>query len=75
VPTISFVVKGRSPESIVRHVDRFQIGIRFGDFYAKRLIESLGLHTQGGVVRVSIAHYNSADEIERLIRHLDEAIG
>ena len=74
VPTISFVVAGNAPEAIVKHVDRFDIGIRHGDFYAKRLIEALGLAPQGGVVRVSIAHYNTAAEIDRLIRHLDEAM-
>ena len=75
VPTISFMVKGRASESIVCHLDQFNIGIRFGDFYAKRLIEALGLQGQGGVVRVSMAHYNTQEEIDRLIRHLDEAIG
>jgi selenocysteine lyase/cysteine desulfurase len=74
VPTVSFMVAGQMSESIVRHTDRFRIGIRFGDFYAKRLVESLGLHTQGGVVRVSIAHYNTLDEIDRLVQHLDEVI-
>jgi cysteine desulfurase family protein (TIGR01976 family) len=74
VPTISFVVAGASSESIVRHVDRFGIGIRFGDFYAKRLIEALQLQPYGGVVRVSMAHYNTVDEIDRLIRVLDEVI-
>ncbi len=67
VPTISFVVEGRLPETIVRHVDGFGIGIRHGDFYAKRLIEALGLADKGGVVRVSMAHYNTAAEIDRLI--------
>jgi cysteine desulfurase family protein (TIGR01976 family) len=74
VPTVSFVVQGQSPESIVRYVDGFGIGIRHGDFYAKRLIEALGLAQQGGVVRVSMAHYNTQAEIHRLIQHLDEAI-
>ena len=74
VPTVSFVVQGMKSESVVRHLDRFGIGIRFGDFYAKRLIEALGLQHGGGVVRVSIAHYNTADEIARLLRHLDEAL-
>jgi selenocysteine lyase/cysteine desulfurase len=64
----------QSSETIVRHMDKFNIGIRFGDFYAKRLIETLGLQSQGGVVRISIAHYNTAGEIDRLIQHLDEAI-
>ena len=74
VPTISFTVAGHAPETIVRHVDGHGVGIRHGDFYARRLIEALGLHTQGGVVRVSMAHYNTAAEIDRLILALDEAI-
>jgi selenocysteine lyase/cysteine desulfurase len=61
-------------ETVVRHLDRFKIGIRFGDFYAKRLVEALGLQAQGGVVRVSMAHYNTAEEIGRLIQHLDEVL-
>jgi selenocysteine lyase/cysteine desulfurase len=74
MPTISFMVDGVMSETIVRHTDQFGIGIRFGDFYAKRLIESLGLDAWGGVVRVSIAHYNTPAEIDHLICHLDEII-
>lgn len=75
VPTVSFMVAGQMSETVVRHVDNFKIGIRFGDFYARRLIETLGLQAQGGVVRVSIAHYNTLEEIDLLIQHLDEVIG
>jgi selenocysteine lyase/cysteine desulfurase len=74
VPTISFVVAGALPETIVRRVDAHGIGIRFGDFYARRLMEALGLQENGGVVRISIAHYNTSDEIHRLLVALDEAI-
>jgi cysteine desulfurase family protein (TIGR01976 family) len=74
VPTISFVPSGVRPEAVVRHVDQFGIGIRWGDFYAKRLIEKLQLQERGGVVRVSIAHYNTPAEIDRLITHLDEVL-
>lgn len=74
VPTISFVVANTPSESVVRHVDGHGIGIRFGDFYAKRLIESLGLQGQGGVVRVSMAHYNTEAEIDRLIGAFEEVI-
>ena len=34
----------------------------------------LGLQAQGGVVRVSMAHYNTAAEIGRQIQHLDEVL-
>jgi cysteine desulfurase family protein (TIGR01976 family) len=74
VPTISFVVDGVQSEDIVRRVDNHRMGIRFGDFYARRLIEQLGLTPHGGVVRVSIAHYNSVDELNRLVEHLAQAI-
>ena len=74
VPTVSFVVRGAMSEAIVLHTDRFGIGIRFGDFYAKRLVEALGLQARGGVVRVSIAHYNTPAEMAHLITHLDAAI-
>jgi selenocysteine lyase/cysteine desulfurase len=74
VPTVSFTVAGLLSEAVVRHLDRFNIGIRFGDFYAKRLVEALGLQAQGGVVRVSMAHYNTPAEIGRLIQHLDEVL-
>jgi cysteine desulfurase family protein (TIGR01976 family) len=67
VPTISFIAQSLHPQAIVSHVDRFGIGIRHGDFYARRLVESLGLASRGGVVRVSMAHYNTASEIDRLI--------
>ncbi|MCA3022406.1 MAG: cysteine desulfurase-like protein [Burkholderiales bacterium] len=71
MPTISFVVDGKQSEAIVRHVDQFGIGIRFGDFYAQRLIDALGIRQQGGVVRVSIAHYNTEAEIAKLINALE----
>ncbi len=75
MPTVSFVVRGQRAESIVRHVDKFNIGIRYGDFYAVRLIETLQLQASGGVVRVSMAHYNTLPEIDRLIVALDGVIG
>lgn len=74
VPTVSFVVEGRRSEDIVRQVDTHGIGIRFGDFYARHLIEALGLQAHGGVVRVSIAHYNTAQEISRLLQALEQAL-
>ncbi|MFW8641938.1 aminotransferase class V-fold PLP-dependent enzyme [Rhizobium beringeri] len=74
IPIISFVVDGKDSETIVRHMDRFDIGIRFGDFYAPRLIEALGIAKQSGVVRVSVAHYNVVEEMERLIENLGEII-
>ena len=73
-PTVSFVAPGRDSEEIVRRVDDSRIGIRFGDFYARRLIEALGLAERQGVVRVSMVHYNSPEEIDRAILALERAL-
>ncbi len=73
VSTISFTVRGTASEDVVRTVDGHGIGIRFGDFYARRLIDALGLRPQGGVVRVSMVHYNTLHEVDRLTRALDHA--
>lgn len=75
VPTVSFTVKGRTPESIVRAVDRHRIGIRHGDFYARTLTEDLGVAGAGGVVRVSMVHYNTPEEVQRLMAALAESMG
>lgn len=72
VPTISFVVEGMNSEAITLEVDKHHIGIRFGDFYAKRLIDYLGLAQQGGVVRVSMVHYNTLAEVDRLIQAFEQ---
>ncbi|HEY8380755.1 MAG TPA: cysteine desulfurase-like protein [Microvirga sp.] len=74
VPTISFQVEGRDPGSVVRRVDGDNIGIRYGDFHSRRLIEHLGLAEDGGVLRVSMVHYNTVEEVDRLVASLDRAL-
>ena len=68
VPTISFVHSEFKSDEIVEKVDPHKIGIRFGDFYAKKLIQRLGLENKNGVVRVSLVHYNTKEEVEKLIK-------
>ena len=74
VPTISFKFKGHRSDDLVRAVDQDRIGIRFGDFHSRRLVEHLGLADNGGVVRVSMIHYNTLDEVDRLIASLERAL-
>ena len=74
VPTVSFVTdKGRHSD-IVSAIDRFNIGIRYGDFYARRLADHLELDQEQGVIRVSMAHYNTPEEILTLIGKLDQLL-
>lgn len=74
VPTISFVVPGRSSRELATRANREGLAIRYGHFYSKRLIESIGLDPDEGVVRVSMVHYTSPAEIERLIAWLERAL-
>ena len=58
------------PGAVARAVEAAQVAVRYGDFHARRLIEHLGLAGEGGVVRVSFAHYNTPEEVDRLIQAL-----
>jgi cysteine desulfurase family protein (TIGR01976 family) len=74
VPTISFIVHDKKSSQIPLLVDPHNIGIRWGDFYARRLINDLGLNEKDGIIRVSMVHYNTIEEVLKLIKVLDEVI-
>lgn len=74
VATIAFVVDGRDSAGIPPHCDEAGIGIRYGDFYSGELVNAIGVGDRNGVVRVSMAHYNSIEEVERLISVLDRVL-
>ena len=71
VPTISFVHGERTSKEIADQALRHRIGIRWGNFYSVRLLERMGFDPSAGVARASFAHYNSIEEVERLIEALD----
>ncbi|KAA9008792.1 cysteine desulfurase-like protein [Histidinibacterium aquaticum] len=71
VPTISFVIEGQSSRKTVEAVDSSGIGIRFGDFHSKRLVQALDLGDPDGVIRASAVHYNTLEEMDRLIEQLE----
>lgn len=74
VATVSFAVEGRSSSEIPTALDPHGIGIRYGDFHARRLIAALGLAERQGVVRISMAHYNTEEEMARLLACLDRVL-
>jgi cysteine desulfurase family protein (TIGR01976 family) len=73
VGTVSFVHTSKTSAEITDVVDRSGIGIRHGHMYAYHLCEAAGFDPDDGVVRVSLVHYNSSGEIDRLIEVLDRA--
>ncbi|MCK5749325.1 MAG: aminotransferase class V-fold PLP-dependent enzyme, partial [Oricola sp.] len=73
-PTFSFVAENKSSEEIAEAASNHKVAIRHGDFYAKRLIEALGIDGDDGVVRCSMAHYNTLDEAKQLVDALDRVV-
>lgn len=74
VGTVSFVHRSRPSREIVDAIDGSGIGVRNGHMYAYRLCRALGLDPEDGVVRVSLVHYNTPEEIDRLIEVLEETL-
>lgn len=78
VPVISFTVAGRTSLSVLQGFEKRtggSIGMRSGHFYSKRLINDvMKLEGEDGVVRVSMVHYNTEDEVKMVIENLDAVL-
>lgn len=72
VPVVSFTLEGHAPEEVARRLGEQAVFVWNGDFYAVHVIERLGLKEAGGLVRVGINHYNTVDEVDRLLAAIDE---
>jgi cysteine desulfurase family protein (TIGR01976 family) len=69
-PTFGVRFHGRASDVVARSLARQGIFVWAGNFYAQNLMERLGLQESGGVVRIGFVHYNTAEEIERLLTAL-----
>jgi cysteine desulfurase family protein (TIGR01976 family) len=67
VPTVSFTLAGMHPDAIAERLSDEEIYVWSGNNYALSLTERLGLEEQGGMVRVGPVHYNTIEEIDRLV--------
>jgi cysteine desulfurase family protein (TIGR01976 family) len=75
-PTISITLDGISPRDAAKALGEQGIFTWDGDFYAQALIERLGRSESGGVLRLGIAHYNTEQEIDRLLEAIERiAVG
>lgn len=71
VPTVIFTLAGHTPRAIAEYLAARHIYVWDGDYYAVAVMERLGLARSGGAVRVGLVHYNTHDEIDRLLDALD----
>jgi cysteine desulfurase family protein (TIGR01976 family) len=65
-PTAAITIEGLTPREVATRLGEQGIAVWDGDFYATGLIERLGL-APDGVVRIGLTHYNTVDEIDRLV--------
>jgi cysteine desulfurase family protein (TIGR01976 family) len=72
--TISFRIGDHNPTEIAAFLGDRGIFTWDGNFYALNLSERLGVEQKGGVLRVGLVHYNTPEEVDRLLEALREFV-
>jgi cysteine desulfurase family protein (TIGR01976 family) len=70
VSTFAFNVEGRSPRAVAAHLGERGLAVWQGNYYAVEVMKRLGLDE--GAVRAGIVHYNTVDEVDRLLNELEQ---
>ena len=71
VPTVAFVMDKHTPQQIAEHLAAHHIYVWNGHYYALEIMDQFG-RSEHGMVRVGLAHYNTPEEIDRLLAALGE---
>jgi cysteine desulfurase family protein (TIGR01976 family) len=71
-PTVSFRVDAEPPATTATALGDQGICVYSGDYYAYEYFQRTGLRDTGGGVRGSVYHYNTAEEVDRLLRAVEE---
>lgn len=75
VPTVALTITGHTPRELATALGERGISTWDGNYYALTLMERLGLEGRGGALRIGLAHYNTADEVDRIVAALREIVG
>ena len=70
VPTFALTIDGVAPAAVAAHLATHSIFTWSGDFYAPEVVARLGLGDRGGLVRIGLAHYSTAGEVDRTLAAL-----
>jgi cysteine desulfurase family protein (TIGR01976 family) len=70
--TVSFTLDRFTAPEVARTLGERGLFVWDGHFFALRLVDKLGLLERGGLVRVGLAPYNTAEEVERVITAVGE---
>ena len=66
-PTIACTFNNKSSKTVAKELVNQGIATRNDNFYAWRCLKALGIDTEDGVVRMSLVHYNSNEDVNKLI--------
>lgn len=69
VPTFAFTVDGLAPGEVAARLGERGFAVWHGNYYALEIMERLGLEDDGAV-RVGLVHYNTLEEVDRLLEEL-----
>jgi len=72
VPTVAVRLAGHRPLEVATFLGDRGIFTWDGNYYALNLTERLGVERDGGLLRIGLVHYNTADEVDRLLATLHE---
>jgi cysteine desulfurase family protein (TIGR01976 family) len=70
--TLSLRIGNHHPMTIATYLGERGIFTWDGNYYALNLSERLGVESQGGMLRIGLVHYNTMEEVERLLTALRE---
>jgi len=71
-PTVAFTLDRYAPRQVAQRLGKEGIFVWDGNYYALAVTERLGVEESGGMVRVGIAHYNTMEEVDRLLGAVDD---
>ncbi len=71
-PTVSIRMEDGSPCQLAAFLGQLGFFVWDGNYYALNVTERLGVEASGGMVRIGCAHYNTPEEIERLVIALQD---
>jgi len=73
-PTIAVRIEGYTPLELATKLGERGFFTWDGNYYAIDLTERLDVEKSGGFLRIGLVHYNTADEVERLVTALKDII-
>jgi len=69
-PTFAVSLAGYRPDEVALHLGEQGIFVWNGDYYAVAPLERLGVLDKGGLVRIGFTHYNTEEEVDRVLHEL-----